>query len=138
MKMLCCHDDTGLITNMIFEPIPAGFDVHYDKLGLLYSMFDNPDELTGLQVSQLCHVVNGAVVTRPNSSATVAVNGRVVTIDDVQDGSTVHVLLNAGTPFEHRETITDYVLEFDEAGTLDICIVPPWPYLEVKYRVEIQ
>ena len=138
MKILCCYDEAGRISNLIFEPIPAGFSNHYKKLGILHSLFENPDNLDAVEVATLYHVVDGAVVPRPDNPAKVAQDGRALHFSDVPAGSVVTAVLDAGTPFERRETIEDDAVEFDEAGKLRITIAAPWPYLEGIYDVEVK
>lgn len=138
MKMLCCHDSVGRISNVIFEPIPESFVEHYDKIGLLHVMFDNPDNLSALAVASLHYVSVGQITMRPDCPAVVTVEGRAINFADVPADGTVVAVLDKGTEFERRESVSDKSMELDEAGAVHILVDSPWPYLQGVYDVDVE
>ncbi|MGX7874457.1 hypothetical protein ACVDG5_018345 [Mesorhizobium sp. ORM6] len=138
--MILCYDKDGQIYLTYNDPIPPGMDEFLQEQGMTF-VHHKPEKGTdiyGAAVTYHKYVVSGEVVDRPECTASAYVGGRTARLDNVPEGSTVTAIIDAGTPFEHRETITDFLIEFDEPCNVKFAVVPPFPMKEGFYDVQIQ
>lgn len=136
--MILCHDETGRIYLTYNDPIPDGLAQMLTENGTTFVWFKPETGMYGANLINAVYVEGGEVVDRPECAASVVMDGRIVRLDNVPEGSTVTAIIDAGTAFEHRETITDYHIEFDEPCNVKFAIIPPFPMKEGFYDVEVQ
>ena len=137
--MILCYDNFGRVNLTYNDPIPNGIDAVLMEHGISF-VHHKPvnGDIYGARVAHDVYVMNGEVLPRPDFAIAVNVTDRIVSLAGVPDGSTVLAIIDPGTPFEHREIINEYTIEFDEPSKVSFVINPPFPMKERSIDVEIQ
>lgn len=137
--MILCYDELGRIFLTYNDPIAKGLEKVLSDNGTSFIHYKPEDgtKIYGSEVINLFYVVDGVVVPRPECPVSVSVKSQVVSLADVPVGSKVLLVMDAGTPFEMREEIKEYTIEFDEHASIKFVVAAPFPYRVKVYDVEI-
>lgn len=126
--MIIIHDETGRILQTI-SMYQKGHGKHLQEIGHRFIIvLDIPPD-----AYEAWQVVDGKLEPRPPCEAKVTVAGRVISLADVPEGSTVTASID-GTAVP----VEDASIELDEAGPVTITISPPWPFMEAVHDLEIE
>lgn len=119
---------TGRTTN-VMSVWPPDMPDHLASLGRPFLLAQPP-------AVAACMVVAGALQLRPPCPATVTVEGRMVTVAGLPEGSAIAAETESLTvPVPAECPVT--TIEADEGGAFTLKITPPWPYLEAEHDVSI-
>ncbi len=87
------------------------------------------------------YVVDGRVVRRPSCGCTASVEGRVVSLAGLPEGSTLSIFLDptdVQSAVQAEATGDPFLFEVDEPGQVRIHVTPPWPMLDEVIDVEVE
>lgn len=137
--MIACYDAEGRITNIYSDPVPEDMVAHLIKVGTPFVEIESEESAS--DVARFVYVIDEVPAIRPALQVRPQVNGLTVELADVMEGSTVAMILDAGTSYETRHAI-DLVaaaasINLDEGGPVRIVITPPWPYLESVHDLDL-
>ncbi|WP_457587277.1 hypothetical protein [Ensifer canadensis] len=137
--MIACYDAEGRITNIYHDPVPEELLQHLTTIGTAFVSIDSLESASDL--ARNVYIVDGEPTIRPEFATAVAVNGLSIDVSNIPAGSTVVLLLDAGTPLEIRHALTvtagTAAITLDEAGPVRLLVTPPWPYLESTYDFDL-
>lgn len=129
--MIACHDDSGRITNLLFDPVPDDLREHFRATGQSYVDFRSV--LSASEIVTAHYVTDNHVRPRPPCPTVLAVEGRVIRLNRVKRGSVVIAEVEG-----QSIPVTGTTIELDEAGPVTITVTSPWPYMEARYDLSIE
>lgn len=166
--MIIEYEPNGRITHIVNDPVPVGIaevmrrngstllDLPPEPLPEVqkrdpdtgHLVFDEEGEPVmespGMRFAECDilkdYVVDGAIQRRPSCGCTATVDGRVVTVSRLPEGSRLAIMLDPEDMSSVVETDAEgsFSFEVDEPGRVRICVTPPWPMLEEAHDVEIE
>ena len=134
--MIVEFDETGRIFHMVHDPVPQETEAAMLRrpFTLSFPPLRGDDGVQPVECDLLLDYVAGnKIERRPACPASVAVSGRVITIEALPAGSTVAAIIE-----DIEIPVAEPVIEMDEAGPVTLAIIPPWPYLEARHDLEIE
>lgn len=128
--MIIQHTETGEIFHAIHDPVPEETRDFYLAIERVLDI--DGDTIKGDVFAYF--VDDGELMARPACPVSITVDGAVVTLHDVPEGTKVFVHLSEQTIVE----LDDTTFEVDEPGSLKLVVEAPWPHLAGNYHVEIE
>lgn len=129
--MIIEYEEGGRIVHIINDPVPPHMAEFLSASGKPF-LEVSPG---GSEISIDEHfVLNGQVSDRPNCPVSVRVAGRTIFFDGQISNCEILISVDGN----EMDVSGSREIEFDEAGTVHILIVPEWPCRRAKHEIEIK